>query len=376
MLKKDNGLQWNSECIDALRELKAYLSSSPLLAKAEPGERLLIYLAVSEVTASAALVYENKGKLRTYFQCHPILVVTTFPLRLSGRLVKWAIELSKHNITYQPRTMIKSQVIADFVTDFRAKIMLEVEQEASHTPPGQPNLWVQYTDDASNASGSRLRLVLEVPTSEIIGQSIRFPNMTNNEAEYEAVIAGLKLALKYSVRRVLLRCDSQSVVNQVTRDFQIKEQRLQKYQAEIHKLLSEFDECRLDHIPRVQNIEADSLPKLATTTKNIAKEDMVTVLHSSIDQLEEGVLPQYKKEAKKLRMQATRYIITNHDLYKRTFGGILAKCLGLNQTRPVLEEVHGGHCGAHTGNQALVRCLIRVGYYWSTMKKKATDYVK
>lgn len=119
------------------------MSSPPLLAKAEPGERLLIYLAVSEVAVSAVPVFEIKGtqspiyyisktlvdaktrylhleklvlalviasrKLRPYFQCHPISVVTTFTLRsilhkpkLSGRLAKWAIELSEHDITYQP----------------------------------------------------------------------------------------------------------------------------------------------------------------------------------------------------------------------------------------------------------------------------------
>ncbi|XP_019236929.1 PREDICTED: uncharacterized protein LOC109217156 [Nicotiana attenuata] len=61
MLKKDNGIQWNSECIEALRELKAYLSSPPLLAKAEPGERLLIYLAISKVAVIAVLFRENKG---------------------------------------------------------------------------------------------------------------------------------------------------------------------------------------------------------------------------------------------------------------------------------------------------------------------------
>nr|XP_009801793.1 PREDICTED: uncharacterized protein LOC104247466 [Nicotiana sylvestris] len=56
--------------------------------------------------------------------------------------------------------------------------------------------------------------------------------MTNNEAEYEAIIAGLKLALKYGARRVVLKCNSQLVVNQVVGAFQIKEQRLQKYQDE------------------------------------------------------------------------------------------------------------------------------------------------
>nr|XP_009619709.1 uncharacterized protein LOC104111670 [Nicotiana tomentosiformis] len=146
-----------------------------------------------------------------------------------------------------------------------------------------------YTDGASSASGYELGLVLEVPTGEVIRQSIRYPDMTNNEAEYEVVIVGLRLAIKYGVKRLKLRCDSQLVVNQVTETFKIKEQRLQKYQIEIYKLLSEFDECQLDQIPRAQNAEADSLAKLAATTKNIKRGDrnVVHLLNSLLDQVEE-----------------------------------------------------------------------------------------
>nr|XP_033512859.1 uncharacterized protein LOC117277560 [Nicotiana tomentosiformis] len=234
VLKKDNDLLWTSECVQALKELKAYLSSQSLLSKAELGERLVIYLAVSEVAVSAVLVREDK--------------VTTFPLRnilhkpeLSGRLAMWVIELSEHDIIYQPRTAIKSQVIVDFVADYSAKIMPEAEKEAAHAFPQTQDLWILYTDDASNASGSGLGLVLEVPTGEVIFHSIRCPDMTNNKAEYEVVIAGLRLALKYG----------------------------------------------LDQIPRAQNTEADGLAKLATTTKIITGEgNVVTLLHSSIDQIE------------------------------------------------------------------------------------------
>nr|XP_033508115.1 uncharacterized protein LOC117273129 [Nicotiana tomentosiformis] len=60
-------------------------------------------------------------------------------------------------------------------------------------------------------------------------------------------------------------------------------------------------------------------------------------------------------------MQAARYSLLNNDLYKRTYGGPLEKCLGLNQTHRILEKVHKDHCGAHSGARALVRCLIRVG---------------
>nr|XP_033512873.1 uncharacterized protein LOC117277574 [Nicotiana tomentosiformis] len=153
--------------------------------------------------------------------------------------------------------------------------------------------------------------------------------MINNEAEYKAVIAGLRVALKYGAKRLNIRCDSQI----------------------------------LDQIPHAQNAEADGLAKLPAATKSITTGDksVVHLLNSSLGQIEDGTLANNKREAKKLRMQAARYSLFHSNLYKKTYGGSLEKCLGLNQTQRVLEEVHKDHCGAYSGNRALVRCLIRAG---------------
>lgn len=131
--------------------------------------------------SALALVIASR-KLKPNFQCHPILIVTTIPLRsilhkpeLSGRLGKQAIELSEHDIIYQPRTAIKSQVLADFIVDFSAKVMLEAEKEATQASILTQDLWVLHTDSASNASGFELGLVLEVPTGEIICQFYKVP---------------------------------------------------------------------------------------------------------------------------------------------------------------------------------------------------------
>nr|XP_016470772.1 PREDICTED: uncharacterized protein LOC107793016 [Nicotiana tabacum] len=104
--------------------------------------------------------------------------------------------------------------------------------------------------------------------------------------------------------------------------------------------------------------------------------EILTSKNRLIAYLQDGMLLQDKKEAKKLWVQAAIYNLVNGDLYKRTFDAPLAKCLGTNQTRRVLEEVYEGHCGAHTGNRTLVRCLIHVRYYWPTMKKEVADYVR
>jgi len=75
-LKKDNNLEWNPKCVQALRELKAYLSSPPLLLKPEPGEQLFIYLAVSEIAVSAVLIRENKDTQYSIYYISKTLVNT------------------------------------------------------------------------------------------------------------------------------------------------------------------------------------------------------------------------------------------------------------------------------------------------------------
>nr|XP_033512312.1 uncharacterized protein LOC117276998 [Nicotiana tomentosiformis] len=74
-------------------------------------------------------------------------------------------------------------------------------------------------------------------------------------------------------------------------------------------------------------------------------------------------------------MQAARYNLLHNDLYKRTYGGPLAICFDPNQTQHV-EEIHEGHCGALSGDRALIRCIIQAGYYWPTMKTDASKFVK
>ena len=91
------------------------------------------YTKLEKLTLALVMVAK---KLRPYFQCHPITVLTTFPLKtilhkpeLSGRLTKWAVELNEFDITFKPRTTIKSQVLTDFITDFTPNIHEQAENE-------------------------------------------------------------------------------------------------------------------------------------------------------------------------------------------------------------------------------------------------------
>ncbi|XP_070006692.1 uncharacterized protein [Nicotiana sylvestris] len=161
---------------EALRNLKKYLSNPPLLAKPKAEEKLLIYLAVSEVVVSAVLVREEQG-----------------------RLAKWAIELSEYEIAYQPRTAIKSQVLADFVADFSQGMQLEAEKELHMFNGANPGTWTLFTDGSSNvkraAREARMQKYLE-KVRELIKQfenwKVRqIPRDENLEADALANLASV-----------------------------------------------------------------------------------------------------------------------------------------------------------------------------------------
>ena len=107
-------------------------------------------------------------KLRQYFQAHLVTILTNQPLwstlhkpNLSGRMLKWVIDLSEYRIKYQPRLALKWQVMADFITELLKKPTHPVES------PGE-KWWTLYVDKASKAFGSRVGLIQQSPTRELL----------------------------------------------------------------------------------------------------------------------------------------------------------------------------------------------------------------
>ncbi|GFS37316.1 hypothetical protein Acr_00g0051350 [Actinidia rufa] len=186
ILRKNQIFQWNEESETAFQQLKEYLRSPPLLTVLTSSEDLFvyfIYLAYSkarypgiEKLAYALMIAARK--LRHYFQSHPIIVLTDQPLKqilqrpdTSGRLLKWSIEL---------------------------------------------------------------RLVIQTPFGEQMEYAIRMGfKATNNEAEYEALLAGLRVAVELGAQSLEIFSDSQLVVNQVQRDYLAKDARMMAYLGEI-----------------------------------------------------------------------------------------------------------------------------------------------
>ena len=136
-------------------------------------------------------------KLRPYFQAHTIKVSIEYPMKqvlhkpeTSRRLMKWALELSEFDIRYKLKTSIKGQVLADFVMEFTLAKLTEDTRATPDLP-----IWKLFVDRAANAQGSGAGLILTCPEGIDIEYALRFGfQASNNEAEYEAIIAGLNLA--------------------------------------------------------------------------------------------------------------------------------------------------------------------------------------
>ena len=93
-----------------------------------------------------------------------------------------------------------------------------------------------------------------------------------------------------------------------------------------------------------------------------------------ISYLKNGMLPDGKNTARKLKVHASRFVLMKDVLYKRGFFCPYLRCLVPKEAEYVMKEVHEGICGTHTRARSLVHNLIRAGYYWPTMQKDAQAY--
>ena len=140
-------------------------------------------------------------------------MLTNLPLRstihkpdLSGRMARWEIELSEFGIQFKSRLALKGRVLADFLA--------EIPQQEME--PYGSGWWTLNVDGASRQAGAGLGLQLKALTGEVIEQAIRLNfSASNNEAEYEAIIVGLDLAIFVSSKKICIRRDSQLVVGQI-----------------------------------------------------------------------------------------------------------------------------------------------------------------
>jgi ribonuclease HI len=234
---------------------------------------------------------------------------------------------------------------------------------------------------------------LKSPEGDTIKQVVRlqYPT-TNNEAEYEALLAGLKMAKVLGVTELDVLSDSQLVVGQVNEDYEAKEGRMQRYLHLIRHQMSQFREVRLNRIPREQNTEADQLAKSASSS---TADDKIKIVQQSslqaiemnlvhtevswmtpiVSYLQGGTLPNNRHEARRLKVRDSRFLMLQGTLYKRGLSLPYLRCLAPDEASYVMREIHEGICGNYSGARALQRKIVRAGYYWPSMQADANRFV-
>ena len=128
--------------------------------------------------------------------------------------------------------------------------------------------WSIHMDKSSNRQIGEADVVLYTPKRDKFECMIRldFP-MTNNEVEYEALIAGLDLTKAVGVEYMVVYCDSQVVINQVHGDYECKNKRMKKYLKQVRDRVNDL-QVKFVQIPREENEHADCLAK-ATSAEHI-----------------------------------------------------------------------------------------------------------
>jgi ribonuclease HI len=304
LLRKAERFTWTPEAEEALGNLKALLTNAPILMPPAAGEALLIYVAATTQVVSAAVVVERREerhalliqrpvyfisevlfetkirypqiqkllyvviltwrKLRHYFESHPVTVVSSFPLgeiiqcrEASGRIAKWAVELMGETLSFAPQKAIKSEVLADFLAEW-------IDTQLP-TAPIQAKLWTMYFDGSLMKTGVGTGLLFISPLGEHVHYVIRlhFP-ASNNVAEYEALVNGLRIAIELGVRRLDTRGDSQLVIDQVMKSSHCRDQKMEAYCDEVRRLKDKFYGLELNHVARRYNETADELAKIAS----------------------------------------------------------------------------------------------------------------
>jgi hypothetical protein len=282
---------WGLEQATAFASLKQHLSDLATLTSLDPSLPLLLYIAASPHAVSVALVQEQSResttrqcpvyyvselltaskcnmtepekisyavvmasrKLRHYFEAFKVRVTSDRGLGelfrnpvASVRIAKWAAELSGYHITFKPRTAIKSQVLADFIVDWTGPI----------TQPDEPveKVWTIHCDGAWCHAGAGAAVVITSPTvvkhryAACLSFALESDRCTNNVAEYEVVILGLRKLRALGVTTCIIKTDSKVVVDQVEKDYSAKDPALMQYLMAVRSLERQSKGFTLQHV--------------------------------------------------------------------------------------------------------------------------------
>ncbi|KAJ8621804.1 hypothetical protein MRB53_030333 [Persea americana] len=404
----------SSKCEAAFQDIKSYLTKPSVLAAAITGKPFILYTRALNYSLGTLLAQKNDGgkeaalyylsrilvdaehryspvekeclavmfavqKLRQYLLSNTVYLISRINLlkvlvtkagSLNTRLAKWSILLSQFDIRYVPQKAIKGQALANFLAehplpkDFRLGMISQMNLSTAWRPPYQ---------------------------------------MPPGTSEYQALILRLELALESGITMLEAFGDSKLIVNQMNQKYEIRKPDLLPYYNKAQSLRQKFDIRHITHIRRGENIRVDALARLAASIAIQEGENMqITVCqrrilppintHQAIaechqvvgsrisilkppisdwrdpfiDYIMFGILPEDPKEWVSIQRRAPNFYldIPSKMLYRKSFNGVLLRCLSQQEAEETLRKVHAGLCGAHQAGPKLYDQIKRLAISW------------
>jgi ribonuclease HI/transposase InsO family protein len=283
-----------------------------------------------------------------------------------------------------------------------------------------------YFDGSLMKTGAGAGLLFISPLGKHLRYVLRlhFP-ASNNVAEYEALVNGLRITVELRVRRLDARGDSQLVIDQVMKNSHCRDPKMEAYCDEVWRLEDKFYGLELNHIARWYNETVDELAKIASGRTTVPPDVFSRDIHQPsvkiddtpepeeasaqpevsspaegealriegerngvapnrnwqtpyLEYLLRGELPLDKAKARRLARRAKSLILQGEEkeLYHHSPSGILQWCISVAEGQELLQEIHSGACGHHAAPRALVGNAFQQGFYWPTAVADATRIVR
>lgn len=267
--------------------------------------------------------------------------------------------------------------------------------------------WQLYFDGSYTQHGSGAGILFVTPLGHTIPRSYRLTfRCTNNVAEYEALILGIKVAIEWKITELQVYGDSQLIIYQVNNDYQTKDDTLILCKRLVDDLRKYFIEIKFEQIPRSENKAADAMATIASLLQMPEMQDRyrfiveqvsnpaytnpksqtISLLDSAQSSiygdiyayLKDNILPPdlSRNQKRNFICQSAKHTIIADTLYRRGLDGTLLHCLEHDESASALHEVHEGICGTHSSGLSLAKRFLHLGYYWPHMEQESYQFVK
>ncbi|GLT32024.1 hypothetical protein SLA2020_067190 [Shorea laevis] len=235
-MKKDAPFVWDKACQNAFESIKKYLLHPPVLVAPIPGRPLILYIVAQEYSLGALLAQVNEeGKENAlYYLSHTLVGVEVnySPIEKICLVLIFSMKKLRHYIHLISK-VIKGQALADFLTDHPIPAEWELSEDLSNKEVFFVDVllsWELYFDGASRRDVAGAGVVFVTPKNEVISFSFTLREQcSNNVVEYQALIAGLEMALEMQIYQLNVYRDSSLVVNQLIKEFDVQKPDLVPY---------------------------------------------------------------------------------------------------------------------------------------------------